>query len=174
MAIWGFVTIGQKKTEAEALDFVSRVFRNVPVLDSGARGATTTFVQRGIGDVLLAWENEALLAVNKLGKGEFEIVIPSISILAEPPVAVVDKVAERHGTQAVAKAYLEFLYSETGQEIAAKNFYRPQLESVAERHKDLFPTLRLLNIDKDFGGWAEAQKTHFDDNGTFDQIYMTK
>jgi sulfate transport system substrate-binding protein len=142
----------------------------VPVLDTGARGATTTFVQRGIGDVLIAWENEALLSLKESGQGEFEIVVPSVSILAEPPVAVVDKVAGKHGTQAVAKAYLEYLYSPEGQEIVAKEFYRPRLESVAQKYADKFPKLNLFTVDEVFGGWQKAQKAHFIDGGTFDQI----
>ena len=157
--------------EAKARAFVQQLYRNVPVLDSGARGSTTTFVERGIGDVFLAWENEAFLAVNKLGKDKLEIVVPSSSILAEPPVAVVDKVAERRGTAAVARAYLEFLYSEQGQELAARNFYRPRLASVAARHARTFPEVKLFTIDEVFGGWQKAQPTHFGDGGVFDQIY---
>jgi sulfate transport system substrate-binding protein len=144
----------------------------VPVLDTGARGSTTTFVERGIGDVLLAWENEAFLAQKELGVGKFEIVVPSLSILAEPPVTVVDKFAKKHGNEAVAKAYLEYLYSEEGQEIAAKNYYRPTLESVAKKYEHQFPKSNLIKIDEAFGGWQKAQKTHFVDGGTFDQIYQ--
>lgn len=155
-----------------ATEFVTKLFRNVPVLDSGARGSTTTFVQRGIGDVLLAWENEAYLAVNELGKDKFEIVTPSMSILAEPCVAVVDRVAEKHGTSSVARAYLEYLYTEQGQEIAAKHYYRPRLQSVAAKYADRFAKVKLFTIDEVFGGWAKAQKTHFDDGGTFDRIYQ--
>lgn len=140
----------------------------MPVLDSGARGATTTFVERGIGDVLLAWENEAFLAINELGEGEFEIVVPSLSILAEPPVAVVDENVDRRGTRVVAEAYLEYLYSEEGQEIAARNYYRPRLESVAARYADQFPEVNLVTIDEVFGGWSEAQRKFFDDGGVFD------
>jgi len=143
----------------------------VPVLDSGARGATTTFVQRGIGDVLLAWENEAFLAVKELGPGKVEIVVPQESILAEPPVSVVDKVVDRKGTRAVAEAYLEFLYTPEGQEIAAKNYYRPRAEDVAKKYSSLFPKVSLVTIDEIFGGWQKAQKTHFADGGVFDQIY---
>ena len=151
---------------------MTRLFKNVAVLDTGARGSTTTFVQRGIGDVLLAWENEAFLAVNELGKDKLEIVVPSVSILAEPPVAVVDKVVDRHGTRAVAQAYLEYLYTEQGQEIAASNYYRPRLESVAKKHEGHFPKVNLFTIDEVFGGWQKAQKTHFGDGGIFDQIYQ--
>jgi sulfate transport system substrate-binding protein len=144
----------------------------VPVLDSGARGSTTTFVQRGIGDVLVAWENEALLAVEKLGKGQFEVVVPSMSILAEPPVALVDKVADRRGTRKVAQAYLDFLYTPEGQEIAARHFYRPRLEAVRTKYAQRFPALKLFTIDEVFGGWAKAQKAHFADGGIFDQVYQ--
>jgi sulfate/thiosulfate-binding protein len=143
----------------------------VPVLDSGARGSTTTFVERGIGDVLLAWENEAFLAVERLGKGQLEIVVPSVSILAEPPVAVVERNAARHGTADVAKAYLEFLYTPEGQEIAAKHFYRPRDPKVAARHAARFPRIDLVTIDQVFGGWQKAQAAHFADGGVFDQIY---
>ena len=142
----------------------------MPVLDSGARGSTTTFVQRGIGDVFLAWENEAFLAINELGPDKFEIVIPSVSILAEPPVAVVDKFADKHGTRAVAQAYLEYLYSEEGQKIAAKNYYRPRNPKVAAS-VSIFPELELFTIDEVFGNWAKAQKVHFADGGVFDKIY---
>jgi len=144
----------------------------VPVLDSGARGATTTFVERGIGDVLLAWENEAFLAVNELGEGEFEIVYPPQSILAEPPVAVVDENVDANGTRAVAEAYLEYLYSEEGQDIVARNFYRPRLRSVAARYAEQFPDLELFTIGEAFGGWSEAQPKFFDDGAIFDQIYV--
>ncbi len=171
LAAWGYARKKYGGEEA-AKDFVARLFRNVPVLDSGARGATTTFVQRGIGDVLLAWENEALLAMNELGKDKVEIVYPSISILAEPPVTVVDKTVDKRGTRAVATAYLEYLYSPEGQEIAAKHFYRPRLKAVAEKHAARFPEIRLLTIDEAFGGWAKAQKEHFADGGVFDQIYV--
>jgi sulfate transport system substrate-binding protein len=157
--------------DAKARAFVKALYRNVPVLDSGARGATTTFVERGLGDVLLAWENEALLAVERLGKGELEIVVPGSSILAEPPVAVVDKNVARHGTAAVAKAYLDFLYTPEGQEIAARNHYRPRDPQVAARYAGAFPKLELFTIDAVFGGWAKAQATHFGDGGVFDQIY---
>jgi len=142
------------------------------VLDTGARGSTTTFVQRGIGDVLLAWENEAYLAVNELGADQIEIVVPSVSILAEPPVAVVDSVVDKHGTRAVAEAYLQYLYSPEGQELAAKHFYRPRLSEVAERYADKFAKVPLFTIDEVFGGWKTAQATHFADGGVFDQIYV--
>jgi len=170
LAGWGYA---QRKygSAAGARDYLVKLFRNVPVLDSGARGATTTFVQRGQGDVLLAWENEAFLAVNQLGKGKFDIVVPSVSILAEPTVAVVDKVVDARGTRAVAQAYLEFLYSPEGQELAAKNFYRPRSPEVAAKYKDSFPAVNLFTIDDLFGGWQKAQQAHFSDGGTFDQIY---
>jgi sulfate/thiosulfate transport system substrate-binding protein len=170
LAAWGFE---QRRTrdEAKARAFVAALYRNVPVLDSGARGSTTTFVERGIGDVLLAWENEAILAVQKLGPDRFDVVVPGESILAEPPVAVVDAVVERRGTAAVARAYLEFLYGEAGQEIAARSFYRPRDAKVAARHAKTFPALRLFDVDETFGGWAKAQATHFADGGVFDQLY---
>jgi sulfate/thiosulfate-binding protein len=171
LAAWGYALRKEGGDETKARDFVGRLYKNVPVLDSGARGATITFVERGIGDVLIAWENEAFLSVNELGKGQFEIIAPSTSILAEPPVAVVDKVAKKHGTTEVAQAYLQYLYSEEGQEIAAKNFYRPRLESVAAKYADKFPKVNLFTIDEVFGGWQKAQKTHFADGGVFDQLY---
>jgi sulfate/thiosulfate-binding protein len=171
LAAWGWA-LKKYGSEAKAKDFVSRLYKNVPVLDTGARGSTVTFAERGIGDVLVAWENEALLAVRGLGeKGAFQVVAPSSSILAEPPVAVVDKVAARHKTTAVAKAYLEYLYSPEGQEIAARNFYRPRLAAVAQKYAKQFPQITLFTIDQVFGGWTRAQKTHFDDGGVFDQIY---
>jgi sulfate/thiosulfate transport system substrate-binding protein len=172
LAAWGYALRHNENDENKAKDFVTQLFKNVPVLDSGARGSTTTFVQRGIGDVLLAWENEAFLAVNELGKDKFEIVVPSLSILAEPSVSVVDKVANKHGTSVVAKAYLEYLYSEEGQEVAARNYYRPRLKSTVDKYASKFPQLQLFTIDEIFGGWRKAQKTHFDDGGTFDQIYQ--
>lgn len=168
LAAWGYALKQYGNDEAKAKEFVTSLYKNVPVLDSGARGSTTTFVQRGIGDVLLAWENEAFLAVKELGPDKFEIVVPSLSILAEPPVAVVDK----RGTRQIAQAYLEFLYTEQGQEIAAKNYYRPRLESVAEKYNSQFPKVNLFTIDELFGGWQKAQKKHFADNGVFDQIYQ--
>lgn len=171
LAAWAYADKKYGNDPAKTKDFVRKLFKNVPVLDTGARGSTTTFVERGIGDVLLAWENEAYLAQKELGVGKFEIVVPSLSILAEPPVTVVDKFAKKHGTTEVAKAYLEYLYTEEGQEIAAKNYYRPTLESVAKKYETKFPKINLVNIDRDFGGWTKAQKTHFNDGGTFDQVY---
>src|SRR5262249_13402584 len=156
--------------DAKARDFVTRLYRNVPVLDSGARGSTTTFVQRGIGDVLLAWENEAFLSIKELGPDKVEIVVPSLSILAEPPVALVDKVVDKKGTRAVAQAYLEYLYAPEAQEIAARSYYRPRL--AAEKYAATFPKIQLITIDEVFGGWQKAQKTHFADGGVFDQIYQ--
>ena len=170
LAAWEYGKRHGGGTDAKAREFVSQLFKNVPVLDSGARGATTTFVQRGIGDVLLAWENEAYLAVVE-GKGQVDIVVPSISILAEPPVAVVDKVVDRKGTRAVAEAYLQFLYSPEGQEIAARNHYRPRDSKIAAKYAGTFAQVKLFTIDEAFGGWQNAQKTHFADGGTFDQIY---
>jgi sulfate transport system substrate-binding protein len=158
--------------EAKAKEFVADIYKNVPVLDSGARGSTTTFVERGVGDVFISWENEASLAIKELGPGKFEIVVPSLSILAEPPVAVVDKVADKKGTRAVAEAYLQYLYSDEGQEIAAKNFYRPSNPKIAARYATQFPAIKLFKIDDAFGGWKNAHKTHFADGGTFDQIYQ--
>ena len=172
LAAWGYALKKYGNDEARAKDLVTRLYKNVPVLDSGARGSTTTFVQRGIGDVFISWENEAFLAVNELGKDRFEIVLPSVSILAEPPVTVVDKVAKKHGTEAVAKAYLEYLYTPEGQEIAAKHYYRPRLASVAAKHENRFPKVNLFTIDDVFGGWQKAQKKHFADGGVYDQIYQ--
>lgn len=172
LAAYAYALKQNNGDDEKAKAFVGSLFKNVPVLDSGARGSTTTFVERGIGDVLLAWENEAFLAKKELGPDKFEIVVPSLSILAEPPVTVVDKVAKKHGTEAVAKAYLEYLYSEEGQEIAAKNYYRPTLESVAKKYEKQFPKINLIKIDDVFGGWQKAQKTHFTDGGVFDEIYL--
>ncbi|HYN20118.1 MAG TPA: sulfate ABC transporter substrate-binding protein [Thermoanaerobaculia bacterium] len=170
LAAWGYALRHFGKDPAKAQEFVKRLFRNVPILDTGARGSTITFVERGIGDVLLAWENEALLAVKEIGKGQFQIVAPSVSILAEPPVTVVDKVANKKKTAAVAKAYLEFLYTPVGQEIAAKHYYRPRLPAVANKYAQQFPKVQLFTI-QEFGGWAKAQQTHFADGGIFDKIY---
>ena len=170
LAAWGYALKQPGGDEAKARDFVTKVFRNVPVLDSGARGSTVTFVQRGIGDVLLAWENEARLALAE-AKSPVEIVVPSLSILAEPPVAVVDGVVSRKGTQALAEAYLSYLYSPEGQEIAAKHYYRPTDPQVAAKHAASFPKLNLFSIEQVFGGWQQAQKKHFADGGMFDQIY---
>jgi sulfate/thiosulfate-binding protein len=172
LAAWGWALKSFGNDSAKARDFVARVYKNVPILDTGARGSTVTFVERGIGDVLLAWENEALLAAKDMGKGKFEIVAPALSILAEPPVAVVDKVAAKHGTAAVARAYLEYLYSPEGQEIAARHYYRPQSASVAAKYGAQFPKIQLFTIGEVFGGWAKAQATHFADGGIFDQIYV--
>ncbi|HMX42847.1 MAG TPA: sulfate ABC transporter substrate-binding protein [Elusimicrobiota bacterium] len=172
LAAWGYALKKFANDEPKAKDFVTRLFKNVPVLDSGARGATVTFVERGIGDVLVAWENEAFLAVNEGGKGRFEIVVPSVSILAEPPVALVDKVVDRHGTRKTAEAYLKFLYTDEAQEIVARNYYRPRSAAVAAKHTGDFPKLRLFTIDELFGGWQKAQKVHFADGGVFDQIYQ--
>src|SRR5271155_23042 len=168
LAAWGYAYLKAGKSDAAAKDFVQKLYKNVPVLDSGARGSTTTFVERGIGDVLLAWENEALLSVKELGPDKFQIVVPSQSILAEPPVALVDKIVDRHGTRAVAQAYLEFLYSEEGQDIGAKNYYRPRLASAIKYGPDL-PKIKLFTVDQVFGGWQKAQSTHFADGGVFDQ-----
>jgi len=169
LAAWGYALKKNNNSEAKAKEFVTKLFENVKIMDTGARGATTTFAQRGIGDVLIAWENEAFLSL-KDDPDKFEIVTPSISILAEPPVAWVDKVVKRHGTEEVAKAYLEFLYTPEGQEIAAKNFYRPRSQEVAQKYADKFPKITLFTVDELFGGWQKAQKVHFSDNGTFDQI----
>jgi sulfate transport system substrate-binding protein len=157
----------------KARAFLQKLYKNVPVLDTGARGATTTFVQRGIGDVLIAWENEAILALKELGKGELGLIVPSISILAEPPVAVVEKVAKKHSTEDVAKAYLEYLYTDAGQEIAAKHYYRPRNEAVAKKHAEVFPNVKLFTIEDTFSGWANAHKTHFAEGAIFDQIYQS-
>jgi len=170
LAAWEYAKRKNGGNDAKAREFVAALLKNVPVLDSGARGATTTFVQRGIGDVLLAWENEAYLALAE-EKDKVEIVTPSISILAEPPVAVVDKVVAKKGTKAVAEAYLQFLYSPEGQEIAARNHYRPRDEKVAAKYASTFAKVELFTIDQAFGGWQHAQKTHFADGGTFDKIY---
>ncbi len=173
LAAWGFALRQKGGNEASARAFVKQLFVNVPVLDSGARGSTTTFVQRGIGDVFLAWENEAFLAINELGPDKFEIVTPSLSILAEPPVTVVDKVVDKRGTRAVAEEYLKYLYTDEGQQIAAKHYYRPINKKIAAAASKL-PALQLFTIDSVFGDWRKAQKTHFDDGGFFDQIYTKK
>ncbi len=170
LAAWAYA---RKKSgsDAGAKAFVKALYTNVPVLDTGARGATVSFAQRGVGDVLIAWENEAFLSLREFGADKFEIVVPSLSILAEPPVAVVDKVVERKGTRAAAEAYLKFLYSKQGQEIAARQFYRPSDPEVAKNFAGLFPKLQLITVDDVFGGWRNAQKTHFADKGVFDEIY---
>jgi sulfate/thiosulfate transport system substrate-binding protein len=172
LAAWAWALRQPGGNEAKARDFVTRLYKNVPVLDAGARGSTTTFVERGIGDVLVAWENEALLAIKELGPNKFEVVAPSVSILAEPPVAVVDKVAGKHGTKEVARAYLEYLYTPAGQEIAARHFYRPRLAAVAAKYASLFPKISLVTVDEVFGGWKKAQAAHFADGALFDQIYQ--
>jgi len=170
LAAWGFAQKTYGSPDKAKL-FMAKLFRNVPVLDSGARGATTTFVERGQGDVLIAWENEALLATKKLAPGKFDIVVPSVSILAEPPVAVVDKVVDKHGTRAAAEAYLKFLYTPEAQEIIARNYFRPRNADVAAKYKAQFPNMKLFTIDRNFGGWAKAQALHFNDGGLFDQEY---
>ena len=172
LAAWAWALQKWNQDEAKARSFVAQLYQHVPVLDSGARGATTTFVQRGIGDVLLAWENEAYLALNELGKDKVEIVVPTVSILAEPTVALVDVFADRHGTRKVAQAYLDYLYSPEGQTIAAKNYYRPRSENVDAKYLSVFQKVNLATIDAVFGGWQKAQKTHFEDGGVFDQIYQ--
>ncbi len=171
LAAWAFALHQPGGNDAKAKEFVAKLFKNVPVLDSGARGSTNTFVQRGLGDVLLAWENEAFLALNELGPDKFDVVTPSESILAEPPVTVIDKVADKHGTRRVAEEYLKYLYSDEGQKIAAKHYYRPINTKIPTK----LAKLKLYTIDdKAFGGWQKAQKTHFADGGTFDQIYGSK
>jgi sulfate transport system substrate-binding protein len=170
LAAWAWALKQPGGSPATAATFVGNLFKNVPVLDTGARGSLTTFAQRGIGDVLISWENEAFLATKQLGKDKFEIVVPSLSILAEPPVAVVDKVAIRRGTTIEARAYLEYLYSKEGQEIVARHYYRPRDPEVAAKYSNTFPRVNLVTI-ADFGGWAKAQSTHFADGGTFDRIY---
>jgi sulfate transport system substrate-binding protein len=172
LAAWGYSLKKYNGDETKVKDFIKRLYQNVPVLDAGARGSTTTFVERGLGDVLIAWENDAFLALKEFGADKFEIVAPSLSILAEPPVAIVDKVVDKHKTRAVAQAYLDYLYSEEGQKIAAENFYRPRLQSVAKKYEKNFPKINLITIDKVFGGWQKAQKTHFADGGLFDQLYV--
>jgi sulfate transport system substrate-binding protein len=172
LAAWGYALRQPGATDASAREFITRLYKNVPVLDSGARGATTTFVERGIGDVLLAWENEALLALRELGPGKFEIVAPSSSIVAEPPVAVVDKVVDKRGTRPVAQAYLDYLYSDEGQEIIAKNYYRPSVEKFTRKYASQFPNIKLFTLDTVAGNWTQAQKVHFADGGVFDQVYQ--
>ena len=172
LGAWGYALRQNANNESAATNFMKQLFKNVTVLDTGARGATTTFIQRGIGDVLIAWENEAWLSINEPGgKDKFEIVVPSLSILAEPPVALVEKVSQKHGTAAVAKAYLDYLYTPEAQEIAAKNYYRPRLKAVADKYAKQFPAVPMMTI-ADFGGWQQAQKKHFDDQGIFDRIYQ--
>src|SRR5450631_2059731 len=171
LAAWAWAYKQPGGSEATAESFVKKLYKNVPVLDSGARGSTVTFVERGIGDVLLAWENEAYLAVKELGPDKFDVVAPSLSILAEPPVSVVDKMVDKHGTRKIAEEYLRYLYSKEGQEIAAKHFYRPRDPEIAAKYAAQFPSIPLVTIDAAFGGWTKAQATHFADNGTFDRIY---
>jgi sulfate/thiosulfate-binding protein len=170
LAAWGYALRQSGNDEAQAREFVARLYKNVPILDTAARAATVTFVERGIGDVLIAWENEALLAVTALGKDRFEIVTPSLSILAEPSVALVDKVVDKKGSREVARAYVEFLYSPEGQEIAAKHYYRPRMASVAALYAAHFPAVSLFTVEEVFGGWQQAQTVHFRDGGMFDQI----
>jgi sulfate/thiosulfate-binding protein len=172
LAAYGYALRQPGGSEAKAHDYLSRLYKNVPVLDSGARGATTTFVERGIGDVLIAWENEALLALKELGPDKFEIVAPSVSILAEPPVSVVDKVVDKRGTRKVAEAYLQYLYTAEGQQIAAKHYYRPVVQPYAKQYAAQFPAIKLFTIKDVAGDWTKAQKTHFADGGLFDQIYQ--
>jgi sulfate/thiosulfate-binding protein len=174
LAAWGYALAQPGGTEETARAFVTQLFQHVPVLDSGARGATTTFVERGLGDVLVTWENEAFLALKAYGAERFAIVTPSISILAEPPVALVDQVVDQRGTRQVAEAYLTYLYSDEGQELAAQYFYRPTNPAILARHKGQFPDLQLFTVTERFGGWQKAQRTHFADGGIFDQIYKPK
>jgi sulfate transport system substrate-binding protein len=172
LAAYAYALEKNNHDDAAARDFIKQLYKNVPVLDSGARGSTVTFAQRGIGDVLLAWENEAHLALKEFGADKFDIVTPSLSILAEPPVAVVDKNAKRHHTTEIANEYLKYLYSDEGQEIAAKNFYRPRNEAIAAKYAANFNQVKLVTIDQEFGGWTKAQQTHFADGGVFDQIFQ--
>ena len=172
LAAWAWANQKFGGDTAKVKDFISKLYKNVPVLDSGARGSTITFAQRGIGHVLVAWENEAFYLLKEAGKEKFEIIAPSLSVLTEPPVAVVDKNVDKHGTRAVAEAYLNFLYTEEGQEIEARNYYRPSSAAVFKRHETQFPKLKLVTVDEAFGGWSKAQKTHFADGGLFDQIYQ--
>jgi sulfate transport system substrate-binding protein len=171
LAGWAYALKQPGGNDASAKEFIRKLYKNVPVLDSGARGATTTFVERGIGDVLIAWENEAILAIKELGPDKVQIVAPSLSILAEPPVAVVDKVVDKRGTRKVAEAYLQYLYSDEGQEIAAKNYYRPRSDKVAQKYAAQFPKIKLVTLSEIAGNWTQAQKTHFADGGVFDQVY---
>lgn len=174
LAAWGYALKQPGGDDKQAREFIGKLYANVPVLDSGARGATTTFVERGIGDVLISWENEAVLSVNELGKGKFELVAPSVSILTEPPVAVVDKNVDKHRTRAVAEEYLKFLYTPEGQEIVAKHYFRPRDPDALAKHKASFSNINLFTVDELFGGWSKAQRTHFNDGGIFDQIYQPK
>lgn len=171
LAAWGWAQ-DNLKDDAKVRDYITKLYKNVPVLDTGARGSTTTYAQRGIGDVLISWENEAFLILQEFGKDKYEIVVPSVSILAEPPVAVVDKNVDRHGTRKLAEAYLQFLYTDEAQDIIARNFFRPRNEAVAKKYANAFPKVPLFTIDQRFGGWRKAQQTHFDDGGTFDQVTL--
>jgi sulfate transport system substrate-binding protein len=171
LAAWGYALRRPHATEATAREFVTALYRNVPVLDLAARGSTTTFVQRGLGDVLIAWESEALLALKEFGADKLELVLPSVSILAEPPVAVVDKVVDRRGSRKLAEAYLDYLYSQEAQELVCRHFYRPRLAEAAKKCEGQFPKTSLFTIEQVFGSWRKAQKTHFDDGGVFDQVY---
>jgi sulfate transport system substrate-binding protein len=170
LAAWGHA-LKTSGSDDKARDFVRNIYRNVPVLDTGARGSTVTFVERNVGDVLIAWENEAFLSINEFGKDRFEIVVPSVSILAEPPVAVVDRVVDRKGTRAAAEDYLRFIYTPEAQEIVARHYYRPRDPAVAKKYESAFPTVQLFTIDELFGGWQKAQPTHFGDGGVFDRIF---
>jgi sulfate/thiosulfate-binding protein len=174
LAAWGYALKQSGGNEKTAQELLTKIYKNVPVLDSGARGSTTTFIEREIGDVLITWENEALLAIRELGPDKVQIVVPSLSVLAEPPVTVVDKVVDRRGTRKVAEAYLNYLYSDAGQELAGKHYYRPINEKIAAKYASQFPKLKLLTVDEIAGGWTKTQKTHFADGGTFDQIYQPK
>ncbi len=171
LAAWGFALRQPGSTPEKARDFVKAIYANVPVLDTGARGSTVTFVERNVGDVLIAWENEAFLSINEFGKDKFDIVVPSLSVLAEPPVAIVDKVVDKKGTRVAADAYLKFIYSKTGQEISAKNYYRPRDPEVIKKYENAFPQVKLFTVDEVFNGWRKAQETHFKDGGVFDSIY---
>lgn len=174
LAAWAYASRMYDGDEDKIKGFMKKLFENVEVLDSGARGATTSFVERSMGDVLITWENEAMLSIEELGSDEYELVVPSMSILAEPPVAIVDEIVDEKGTREAAQEYLEFLYSDEGQEIAAKNYYRPRNKEILEKYKNVFKDLELVTIDDEFGGWKEAQQKHFSDLGTFDEIYEKK
>jgi len=172
LAAWGYAFLQSGREEAKAKAYITQLYKNVPVLDSGARGSTTTFVERGIGDVLIAWENEVLLGAKDLGQDKFEIVVPSVSVLCEPTVSIVDKVVDKKGTRAVAQAYLEYLYSPEGQEIAAKRYYRPRADAVAKKYASQFPKVKLFTLAEIIGDWQKTDKTHFADGGVFDQVYQ--
>lgn len=173
LAAWGYA-VKKYGSDVKAREFLKNIFKNVPVLDTGARGSTTTFAQRGVGDVLIAWENEAILVQNEFGKDKFDIITPSISILAEPPVALADKIVDKRGTRVVATEYIKYLYSQEGQEIIAKNYFRPRDLKVYKKYEAQFPKVKLFTIDQQFGGWTKAQKIHFDDGGEFDKLYQPK